>query len=73
MNNIKDEMYDLLGFWADKGGEYTKDALIFIRGSKTPNRLSVTRPSLISKDDKGTISFTEPCDIMMIPTLITGI
>lgn len=58
MNNIKDEMYDLLGFWADKGGEYTKDALIFMRGSKNPNRLMVTKPSLISKDDKGTISFT---------------
>jgi len=58
VTNIKDEMYDLLGFWADKGGEYTKDALIFIRGSKS-DRLMVTKPSLISKsDDKGTITFT---------------
>lgn len=59
VTNIKDEMYDLLGFWADKGGEYTKDALIFIRGSKNPDRLMVTKPSLISEpDEKGAITFT---------------
>jgi hypothetical protein len=59
VTNIKDEMYDLLGFWADKGGEYTKDALIFIRGSKS-DRLMVTKPSLISEpDEKGAITFTK--------------
>ncbi len=57
MNTIKDNMYDLLGFWADKGGEYTKDALVFIRSNKK-DRLSITKPSLMKTDDKGTITWT---------------
>jgi hypothetical protein len=58
MMEIKDKMYDLLGFWADKGGEYTKDALVFIRANNKNGRLSITRPSLIKKDDKtGTITW----------------
>ena len=55
MEAIKDNMYDLLGFWANKGGEYTEDALVFIRNQK--GRLGVTKPSLMKTDDKGTISF----------------
>ena len=57
MNQEKDRMYDLLGFWADKGGEYRDDALVFIRSSKEPSRLQVTKPSLIKKD-KDSISWT---------------
>ena len=57
-NNEKDKMYDLLGFWADKGGEYAKDALVFVRSDKEPNRLQVTRPSLIKKLDDGRITWT---------------
>ena len=56
MNTIKDNMYDLLGFWADKGGEYTKDALVFIRNQH--GRLAITKSGNITKDDKtGTLSF----------------
>jgi hypothetical protein len=52
----KSRLYDLLGFWSDKGGEYQDDALVFIRSSAEPNRLQVTKPSLIKKD-KNTISW----------------
>lgn len=57
-NEEKERMYDLLGFWSDKGGEYRKDALTFIRSSRSPGRLQVTRPSLIKKEDDGSISWT---------------
>jgi hypothetical protein len=57
MNEEKERMYDLLGFWADKGGEYRDDALVFIRSSREPDRLQVTKPNLITRD-KGTISWT---------------
>lgn len=57
-NTEKDKMYDLLGFWADKGGEYRDDALIFIRGSSDPNRLQVTSPKLLQKNDDGTTQWT---------------
>jgi len=55
----KDRMYDLLGFWADKGSEYRDDALVFIRSSRTPDRLQVTRPKLMIKNDDGSISWTK--------------
>ncbi len=55
MTSIKDNMYDLLGFWSDKGGEYTKDALVFITNSH--NRLSITKPEFIKKNDKGDITW----------------
>ena len=55
MESIKDGMYDLLGFWANKGGEYTKDALVFVRNQK--DRLGITKPSLMKTDDKGNIKF----------------
>jgi hypothetical protein len=55
MNSIKDNMYNLLGFWADKGGEYTKDALIFIRNQK--GRLGITKSKFITKNDDGSIRF----------------
>lgn len=59
MNEEKEKMYDLLGFWSDKGGEYRDDALVFIRSSKEPDRLQVTKPKLIDRDEKrGTISWT---------------
>ena len=58
-NEEKERMYDLLGFWSDKGGEYRDDTLVFVRGSSNPNRLQITRPSLMKKDKDGsTISWT---------------
>jgi len=55
----KDKLYDLLGFWSDKGGEYKNDALVFLRSSSDPSRLQITRPSLINRDeDNGTIRWT---------------
>jgi len=57
MSEEKEKMYDLLGFWSDKGGEYKDDALVFIRSSREPNRLQITKPSLIKKD-KDSISWT---------------
>ena len=54
----KDKMYDLLGFWSDKGGEYRDDTLVFIRSSKEPNRLQVTKPRLLKKQDDGTTTWT---------------
>jgi hypothetical protein len=56
-NHEKDRMCDLLGIWADKGGEYRDDSLVFLRSDKEPNRLTVTRPSLVKKDDKGNVSW----------------
>lgn len=56
-NDEKDKMYDLLGFWADKGGEYRDDALVFIRSSRNPDRLQVTKPKLMTKNDDGTIQW----------------
>jgi hypothetical protein len=52
-NEEKDKLYDILGFWSDIGGEYRDDALVFIRSSNEPDRLQVTRPSLINKDKEG--------------------
>ena len=57
-NIEKDKMYDLLGFWSDKGGEYSKNPLIFIRGEKNPGKLLVTRKDLIKKNDNGGLSFS---------------
>lgn len=57
MNEEKEKMYDLLGFWSDKGGEYRKDALVFVRSSREPGRLQITKPNLITKD-KDKISWT---------------
>lgn len=51
----KDKIYDLIGFWSDKGGEYSKNPLTFVRD--TTNRLLITRPNLIRKDDDGVTRF----------------
>ena len=49
MNNIKEELNDTLGIWADIGGEYRDDALMFVRDKD--NKLHVTTPDLVSKDN----------------------
>jgi hypothetical protein len=56
-NEEKDKLYDLLGFWSDIGGEYRDDALVFIRGKRNPDRLQITKPSLIKKNDDGSITY----------------
>jgi hypothetical protein len=56
-NEEKEKMYDLLGFWSDKGGEYRDDALVFIRSSRNPERLQVVKKSDLQRDDKG-VSWT---------------
>lgn len=55
-NEEKEKMYDLLGFWSDKGGEYRDDALIFVRSNKNPDRLQVVKSSDL-KRDKDSISW----------------
>lgn len=57
-SNEKENMSDILGEWAEKGGEYRKDALVFIRSSKEPNRLQITRPSLMSRNRDNRVSWT---------------
>ncbi len=57
-HNEKENMSDILGEWSEKGGEYREDALVFIRSSKEPDRLQITRPSLMSRDKDGKISWT---------------
>lgn len=42
-NREKEELYDTLGIWADKGGEYKDDALVFLRSSNEPERLQIAR------------------------------
>lgn len=54
-NKEKEKLYDLLGFWADRGGEYRKDALVFLRSDKNPDELTVTRPNLIEKLPDGSL------------------
>lgn len=46
-NSEKEKLENLLGIWANKGAEYEKDALVFIRGTSDENRLQVTKPDMI--------------------------
>lgn len=51
LNKDKDRLYDLLGFWADKGGSYTKKPLSFVRNNK--GNLLITRPDRLEKTKDG--------------------
>jgi hypothetical protein len=53
----KEKMYDLLGFWSDKGGDYKDDALVFLRSQKHPDRLQVVKSSNITRN-KDSIEWT---------------
>jgi hypothetical protein len=46
----KEKMYDLLGFWSDKGGDYRDDALVFLRSQRYPDKLQVVKSSHITKN-----------------------
>lgn len=51
----KDKLQNLLGYWGDKGGEYTKDELVFARNDK--NDLTITKSNFINRKGDGGYSW----------------